>query len=127
MGVAFLFFPPPSALYPMRCKLAPIMPANGSADAARVNTAPRLGRDARLSAKENSVLSLPSLTKGRKQSVRKGTREAGRGHGSAKRGWDGRDAYNPLPSITLRVEQLFSSDWFAAEQEQTRRAVQAVR
>ena len=107
------------------------MPANGSADAARDNKTPRSGRKPRLPAKHTrSLINLPSLTKpkgARKQSTGRATSATGRGHGSAKPGWDGRDAYNPLPSITLRVEQLFSSDWFAAEQEQTRRAVQVVR
>jgi len=107
------------------------MPANGSADAARDNKTPRTGRKPRLSAKHTrSQISLPSLAKG---FMYKGTRKPmrrgnnvteERGHGP-KPGWDGRGAYNLLPTITLQVEQLFSSDWLAAaEQEQARRAVQ---
>ena len=94
------------------------MPASGAADSARKKT-PRTGAQARPVAKHTR--SLPRLTWG------KGARKSvpHLGDGSAARGWDGRSAHNPLPSISnsMRAEQLFSSGWLAAEQEQTRRAM----
>ena len=108
------------------------MPTTGAAGLAR-KKAPRTGAKAPPSAKHTRS-SLPPLIRGkgaRKQSGRNAPRVPGRGHrhgdSSTKRGWDGRGAFNPLPSISLRAEQLFSSGWFAAEQEQTRRAVLTVR
>ena len=107
------------------------MPTTGAAGLAR-KKAPRTGAKAPPSAKHTRS-SLPPLIRGKgahKQSSggRKNAGATGRvprhGEGSAKkRGWGGWAAYNPVPPISLRAEQLFSPGWFAAEHEQTRRTM----
>ena len=110
------------------------MPATGAAGSA-CGKAPRTGVQAQAppSAKHTAAAPLLRGEGAHKQSLggRKGAGAIGlvprHGDSSATCGWDGRAAYNPVAPTTLRAEQLFSSGWFAVEQEQTRRAVQTVR